>query len=298
MILFSRFRLAFAASAMLLASSCNDGAGLAEFRTYASAFERADSASGNILDRLSVAERNQGRLRIQRQNPQLRRVGIDSDFLTANAIYYASSVDPPLTMAYRRAIATVSAYNSTLLAFAQGQGLDALKIEAQRFGTEIGALGAVVGGAPLLAALGPALAALQPAIDEALAAASRAQFREAFIKNYALLDQMLATLSDGTREVYNVLTAEGRRALSEHADGSRPLAEPERRRIVAEADAYREALSEWQLMFAQTRTLMAEVDRAMRAPPSLTRQVASFTDEAARLNVTASAVKAAILRIR
>ncbi|MCW8085275.1 hypothetical protein [Sabulicella glaciei] len=268
-------------------------------RNYAEAFGRAHRASGDLLDEFAIAERRLGRE--EGRAARARALGVDPIFDPARAVYFASDARPPMASATRRALDVVVAYNEGLLALAEGRALSELRGEAARLGSELLALGSVVAGGPVLAGLPAILPLLSTAADRAQQAASRATFREEFLKGFPTVDRILSELRAGAPTMFVVLTTPGvdrlRRARLDGAD----LAD--RAAVVARHEAYRTALSDWVVLLDEARLAMGAVKTALETASNVpgTPGIASAADMAGRaalLRDLSAAVRAALLRAR
>ncbi|WP_207537254.1 hypothetical protein [Sabulicella rubraurantiaca] len=268
-------------------------------RSYAEAFSRTHRASEDLLNEFAIAERRLGRE--EGRAARTRALGVDPVFDPARAVYFASSATPPMAQASRRALAVVAAYNEGLLALAEGRGLSELRGEAAKLGSELLALGSVVGGGPVLAGLPAILPVLSAVADRAQQAASRAAFREAFLEGFQTVDQILSELRAGVPTMFLVLTTPGvdrlRRARLDGADL------PDRAAIMSRHEAYRTALSDWVVLLEETRGAIRAVKTAIETASSVqgTTSLANAADMAARtarLRDLSSAIRAAVMRAR
>lgn len=296
---FAMLRWAALLSAAVLAG-CAPSRGLVPFQTYTASFTKVEEASEALIDRVAVAEREEGR-RVLARKPQ---PGIDigvEPFDPAEHAYYATGMDPPLAAASRRAIAAVSTYNATLLALAEGKGLDDLKAGAGRFGAEVAGLLALVGAAPVFVPVQAALVAAGPAIDLALQAASRAAFEAAFLneKNYAAVDEVLRLLGGEVAANFErKLTAGKRSALVNHATGLRRLPAEQVTRLREDIRAADTAVYDWIALIAQARRALAATKAALENPVSPAIRADELADTATRIRVLAASVKAALMQFQ
>ncbi len=289
--------LAALVSAVAL-SGCAPSRGLVPFRAYEASFAKVRDASEALLDRVALAERAQARRVIARQSPAGIDIGVEP-FRPTQHVYYATGIDPPLTAACRSAIAAVSAYNATLLAMAEGRGLDELKAGAGRFGAEVSGLLTLVGAGGSLAPIRAALVALGPAIDEALKAASRAAFEEAFLRNFDTVDSILALLAgDVAVELEAKLTTDKRNALVNHTTGLRRLSNDQVARLREEIQAADTAIYDWIALIEQARRAMAATRTALTAPVAPDIHANELADSAARIRVLAASVKSALMHLQ
>ena len=157
-------------------AGCMPSRALPQFQAYDFAFAKVQDTGDLLLDHVAAAEKQEGQRVFRRRNKDID-FGVDL-FQPENAAYFAGSIDPPLTAAYRRSLAVIAGYNATLLAIAEGRSLAELKTTASRLGKELGGLLTLAGVASSLTPLQPALKLLGAAVNEALVAASRAALKK------------------------------------------------------------------------------------------------------------------------
>lgn len=290
---FAMLRWAALLSAAVLAG-CAPSRGLVPFQTYTASFTKVVEASEALIDRVAVAERQEARH--QFTGPSATSIEFQ-DFRPTQYAYYATGVDPPLAAASRRAIGAVATYNATLLALAEGKGLDDLKAGAGRFGAEIAGLLALVGATPTFAPLTVALKAAGPAIDLALQAASRAAFEDAFLKHYGTVDAILELLGERVADNFEAKLTAGRRdALSISGRRAHPVSDEQVARLRAEIEAADTAVYDWIALIAQARAALAATKAALTSPVSPAIRADELAETAARIRVLAASVKSALMQ--
>ena len=278
---------------LVLAVACTGPEALPQLRAYDAAVQQTSVASGRLLDELSVAERKLLQDQAGKPGPTAP-LGVDELFDPKKATIFATEADPPLTHAYRRALEVVASYNSALIALAEGRGLETLQADAGRLADELAGIAELAGiGASAVPGLGATLPALRLAIDEAAKAASRAAFREAFLREYSVVDGILVAMRDGTADVFPILTRSNlallRRARIENAPPGIRAA------LAARHEAWRAALSDWVVLIDETRAAMAAVRARLNSPEV---QLADIADRSAQLRALAGAIRLSLVRAR
>src|SRR5947209_10758174 len=166
----------------LALGACGLSQGIAEYEIYRSAFEKTYGTSTAILDQLAVQERELF-LRSRKGRIDPTNVKFDPNLAT----YYSDATDPPGTAAFRRALATVKAYNDLLYGLASGQTAEALVAKLgelnSKIGEAAGEVGSLLGGpaqGDLLAAtaaLNQVFGQIAPFVRAGLTFRSREEFR-------------------------------------------------------------------------------------------------------------------------
>lgn len=275
----------------LLAALGGCAQGVAEFGVYAQAFTAQRAAADRVLDRVGRAER----LLFTRASAGLR--GPFPDFDPAEAAYFVSFGDPPITGSLRASVAVLERYNAALIALAQGQDARAWLAHLTGLGAEIGATGAALAaagpraaaltgaGAASFAAGAAALSAAQPVIDAALTAASRAEFRDRLTEAAPAMRDLIDALRAASTPMFAVMrrAAERTRTLAEGGDD-----------VIDDPEALmrdRALIAGWALLLDQTRTALDAAVAAAQAPRAPTSAIA-LAEAAGGLQALTETIKA------
>jgi hypothetical protein len=221
-------RRAWLAALVLVAAlgGCTSFRGVEEFNAYNEAFRSARGAGGSVLDRLGVAERRLWRYCTNYLEliptsaeqsafyaDECRRFDpVGTPFQVADAPYVATTVDPPSTAAFRRALRAVGAYNEALHRLASGQTAEAVAGDVVELAGVATAAGAAT--VPSGAALGAALrtinadvAAFKAPLAGGLGFVTRAEFRDRLVEQADTMRAAMTGVRDATPAMFNVLRA-------------------------------------------------------------------------------------------
>lgn len=282
-----RGRFVFVAILAVVLVGCVSGRGIQEFSLYQAAFDRANTAANGVLDQLAIRERE---LFLRRH-----RVGVDVAALTftpEDARYYADSVDPPGTAAFRRSLATVKAYNDLLYALGTGQTAQALtaklgelQVSVSKAITEIGVTaGAGAQTAAISGGLSSAFRALESIVRTGLKYRSRAAVRVYLLENYKHVRKILVEIRSGTQDIFPLLAdAVLRRS---RVTGTSPTAEE-----IAKIETYRKLLSDWVILIDVTIMALDQVYVSMGASQTIASSIAGLNTIAVDLATTAEAAR-------
>lgn len=305
----------FVALALLgaMLAGCASTTGLREFRVYQSAFDKADAASAQILDELAVAEREAAqRLIAAGKDPvkvdpptsrpsaqMLRSQGFDQSFYIVDSVYETDIGDPPGTAAIRRSLRAVADFNTIVLAYGEGRGLDELKASANLVATQATAAASAValaaGTTLAIPALAPALGLVNEGMDVALQAASRAAFRDAVVARQPAVDQILVGVRDTAPEVFSLLT---RNIATDAKNAWEDRRTADLQAAVAKLDGYRKLISNWVIMLEQTRQALALAVAAIEGPPDQVAALADVAQGAAELRDRSTRINRLLVELR
>jgi len=293
---FSRPTVALVTLVWLVLTGCAGPVAQQEFQTYVTSFEQMRGATNSLLDEVGAGERRRGQAVLSARPSSPRPLGVDESFRVADAAFYASNAEPPLTRAYRNALRVIVLYNDTLVGLVEGKTLGELKTNAAELGSEALALAAVVTGMAVAPLIAPALPAIQLLADQAVAAASRAAFKDAFLRNFTAVDALFSKMREGAPDLFDVLARENLARLRQaRLDG---LSDAARAELIARHEAYRSALSDWVIMIEETQVAMRDVRTVLQAPAGLNASTTDLTERAIKIRVLASTIRTTLSRAR
>lgn len=261
---------------------CVSRAGVAEFTAYKSVFDDSAAVTTAIIDQLAVSERVvERRVRLEPNS-----VGIDVVFRPDDAAIFSDLADPPLAAQYRRALALVNQYNKLMLGYATGQGFAQLESEILGFAREAGATAEVItGSANLVQGLSPYLGVLEEMAEFALAARSRAVFRERALLYHDDIIGILETMRDGSAEIFPNLTYSIKSEIVNAVGEGRPIGP-----LREKHEKVRVLLSDWVVMMNKNISALNAVKIAVENP-SLSTRLAGTTAEIIELRSVVDGVR-------
>lgn len=156
-----------------------------------------------MLDRLAAAERTVS------SRSQARELGI-TNFDPNQASIYLQVGDPPLTDAIRSSLDSVRQYNQALSGLATGEAASALSNRFSTAATSLGASAAsITGAAGLDLAVTPQLSSaigqVLPIFRQLATISNRIQFREQLLLAYPDVRNLLVTLRNGTKDMFELM---------------------------------------------------------------------------------------------
>ncbi|MEL7464602.1 MAG: hypothetical protein AAFN79_11080 [Pseudomonadota bacterium] len=238
-------RLWLTLAVLALAACALPPPGAQQFVSFNDEFTRTKAATESWLDVLAVAER---------ENYERTRAKFSA--LTAEDVpYLATTVDPPVTAAYRRGFATVMRYNELLLSYASGDRAAATVESAAALGQSAFGFAAIAGlsTSGAAAALIPLRDPIQNLAMTALAYRDGVSFREELIADAPAVENLLIAMRDGAPTLFLFFTAtarvddqRSRIGLAPAAGSGATLSEKERQAA--------SLLAEWVVMMDATLT--------------------------------------------
>ncbi|MEO1613458.1 MAG: hypothetical protein AAFU55_14065, partial [Pseudomonadota bacterium] len=196
------FRAVVLSLIVLIPAACAPPPGAQQFVSFQDQFVRTKAATESWLDVLAVAER---------ENYERTRAKFAG--LTAEDVpYLATTVDPPVTAAYRRGFDTVMRYNELLLSYASGDRAAATVESAAALGQSAFGFAALAGlsTSGAAAALVPLKAPIQELAMTALAYRDGVSFREELIADAGSVEALLTAMRDGAPTLFLFFTATAR----------------------------------------------------------------------------------------
>ena len=261
-------------------AACTTYNGIGEFEAYQRAFNNTYETGGAILDIVAEKERT-----IFLNAYPSSATNYDPDY----AAYYADSVDPPGTAAFRRALNSVKAYNDILYGLASGQTVDALSAKLTSLNASLSSAAnettqllniGTLQRADLIKTIGNLDARIKAGIELtqfALNYQSREAFRRFAIEYRPVVQELLMSLRDGSRIIFPVLTR----------DATASITGVDQVKVAQ----YRMLLSDWVLGLEATMAALNRVGAAIKADATVDSSIAAFTKSAVELEVTAAAAR-------
>jgi len=289
---------------LLVCSGCASTAGVAEFESYAAAFDQVAISAEPLLVKLRLSERKIGMADIDAgekvNRAKVPKIDIDASndvsiaerFDVAHASYFAKSGDPPFTAAMRFSVDSVRRYNATLLRFARGEALEQVQAdlsssltEGKAFMTAFNLVDAAGSATP---GIGVAINALNEVLDAASQTGSREAFRTDLRNNGEKLQLLLTEIRNSTPSAFDTLTRDSRSALVLAVAISDQAAIDSNRKQIEKA---RELLGEWVQLVNISSTALAAAISAIDADSGAAGRIASAAALSADLRVRALRVR-------
>ena len=276
------------AAVVLLVAACASRSAVESFTLYKTAFDEAKAVSDSVFDELAVSERKLARRVLKRKLGGLDLGTFDPDL----SIYYATQGDPPFTAAYKNAFAVVDAYNTVLVAMATGEGFVELRQKSDALLSQLTGLSSLLGAASPAGPLGGiglevvTKNLLNPIRDHVIATRSRVVFRESFIETFPLVEALIEKMREGTGKVYQVLTVEVQRDISNPVERRKRL------------EAYRATISNWVVMLDTSLEALRAARNAVDSDPELFGTVTEVAAVASELLKNTSEVRTQLAKLR
>lgn len=266
-----------ALAAALFAAGCTSDRGVAEFAVYESTYAGTAATLTVVLDEFEAVERARSVALIRatgvspvepredRSEAIALNGGFDETFHIADAVYFAPAQVPPATAAFRRALASITAFNAVAGAYADGRAAREVADRLLALAGTVEALAQAV--RPEAAVLGlalpgnPVAATAEGVLARALAAGSREAFREAILALHPAIKATLAEFRAAAPRLFSLLTATARDAAKEAHFAGRIA---ERDAAIAVIENYRAVLSNWVVAIDATDVALEKLVAAIR----------------------------------
>lgn len=262
---------------------CANHIGVGEFVLYNNAFNESKQASNEIIDMLSVAEREVQRSAYEREHT-LYSAHFDPDL----ASIFSDVGDPPLAARYRQSIAVIASYNTLMLSYANGEGFESLQGQAASLAeSSLSLLETLQIAGEVSSIVGPYGDLFETLATSALEFRSRQVFRDELLASAPGVIELMQTMRDGSEDIFPnlVYKAENEIYLIEAGDASGNI--PKLRNNIYEM---RIILSNWVLLMDNNILALSSVIDAVNNPSSAS-QMASAVKSVSELNQTALVIQ-------
>ncbi|TPM03531.1 MULTISPECIES: hypothetical protein [unclassified Mesorhizobium] len=254
--------------ALLLCAGCVN-APTANTGAFVKGVAAVQSASDTLYDDLGVAERNVV-LRQLNANPASGR-----RFDVANAYYYSTIGDPPLTTEFRSAIGIIAQYADLLNTLSNGSNNAAARAQTLEIAENLSSLA----GTPEVAL---AAAALKPVIDQLLLARSVAEARQLALDGAPRFSDLIGALKNSTPAMFKMLVTE-----VAHSSGINS----------SKLTDYRTALANYVVLLDRLQKTFGSLVEAFKRPSDVT-SIASLSQATGMLQEDVKAVRQALAAAR
>lgn len=278
-------------------AGCAGAQGVPEFQAYSHAFDEFQAVSNAIYDRAAHSERrNKLTALCTDAKKDFPPAGVElrycrdgaytsANFDPAQAAYFVADTDPPHMAAQRQLLKVVAAFNTALLAYAEGRALAPVQAELRKTAGELELLVSAVGGTAV--PLGAALNVAESAFAALATAGSREAFRTLLLDHYDTVDKALLVMRNGAAGdrpggaslLFTLMTADLTRAVAGDARKGSP------EQALREREDTRLVLSRWVVLLDRVRRALKDARDAVAAE-------ATALDTARGLAVTAGEIRA------